>query len=394
MNFRKIGPGIITAALVFGPGSLTITIKLGAGYGYHLLWAVLLAIVFMTTFTAMSARIGLAIERSLIQEIRARYGRFLSIVIGLGVFLTTASFQAGNAVGAGVSFGELFHTSSAPWIVFFSGFAIALLFFRSFYQILEKIMIGLVLLMITAFLLTVLISRPNLIEIFKGFVPGLPSGAEYLTVALMASSFSIVGAFYQSYLVREKNWKREDAKECIAESRNGIIILGLLSTLVMICAGAVLFEAQKTANTPADLALALEPLFGRFTYAVFMIGFFAASFSSLLGNATIGGSILADTFSWGHQLQRVPTRAMIIVVILCGAGVALYFGAIPLQLIVMASGITAIIAPAAAIIIFLIARSEKIMGDLKNAMRTDIIGLVGLVALLIMISYNVKYLFF
>lgn len=392
MNIKNIGPGIITAALVFGPGSLTINTKLGAGFGFQLLWAIPLSILFMIIYTAMSARIGLVLEQSFIQEIRTRYGRSLSWVIGLGVFLITASFQAGNAIGAGVAFGELFHTSTTPWVIFFSVLAISLLFFRSFYKILEKVMIFLVLLMCAAFLLTVVISRPNLGAIFTGLVPTLPQGAEYLTVALMASSFAVGGAFYQSYLVREKNWKREEASEAVGESRNGIIILGFLSMLVMICAGAVLYEQQKAANTPADLGLALEPLFGRFTSSVFMVGFFAASFSSLLGNATIGGSILADTFSLGHQLNRLPARLMIILVIVLGATVAITFGRLPLELIVLASGVTAIVAPAAALSIFLFARSEKIMGDLKNSGLVNVLGVIGLVVLLVLIVYNIRYL--
>lgn len=392
MQLHKLGPGIITAALVFGPGSLTINTKLGAGFGFQLLWAIPLAIFFMIVYTAMSARIGLVLERSFIQEIRVQYGRFLSVLIGLGVFLITASFQAGNAIGAGVSFGELFHTSSTPWVIFFSLLAVSLLFFRSFYKILEKIMIFLVLLMCGAFLLTVLISRPDFGKIITGLIPTMPHGAEYLTVALMASSFAVGGAFYQAYLVREKNWQREEAQECIRESRNGILILGLLSMLVMICAGAVLHEQQKAANTPSDLGLALEPLFGRFTSSVFMVGFFAASFSSLLGNATIGGSILADTFSLGHQLNRRTTRLMIVLVITIGAVIAVGFGKLPLELIVLANGVTAIVAPAAALAIFLFARSEKIMGDLKNTSAVNIIGMIGLGVLLVLILYNIRYL--
>lgn len=49
----SLGPGIITAALVFGPSKMTITSKLGAVYGYSLLWIVAVAIFFMTIFTVM-----------------------------------------------------------------------------------------------------------------------------------------------------------------------------------------------------------------------------------------------------------------------------------------------------------------------------------------------------
>jgi Mn2+/Fe2+ NRAMP family transporter len=40
----SLGPGIITAAVVFGPSKITITSKMGAAYGYSLLWIVVIAI--------------------------------------------------------------------------------------------------------------------------------------------------------------------------------------------------------------------------------------------------------------------------------------------------------------------------------------------------------------
>ncbi|WP_257668316.1 divalent metal cation transporter [Parapedobacter tibetensis] len=57
-NMRALAPGIVTAAIVFGPSKITITSKIGADYGYSLLWIVVVAIFFMMVFTAMGARIG------------------------------------------------------------------------------------------------------------------------------------------------------------------------------------------------------------------------------------------------------------------------------------------------------------------------------------------------
>src|SRR5690625_6166961 len=54
---KWLGPGFITAALVFGPGSLTLASTLGADYGYTFLWVIVVATVFMMVFTNMSIRI-------------------------------------------------------------------------------------------------------------------------------------------------------------------------------------------------------------------------------------------------------------------------------------------------------------------------------------------------
>ena len=390
---QKLGPGFITAALVFGPGSLTVNTKLGASYGFNLLWVIILAMVLMMAFTTMSIKIGLFGKASFIERVRAEFGKPLAIIVGLGVFLATASFQAGNTVGAGVAFSELFNTHLNWWLAFFSLGAIALLFFRSFYKILEKLMISLVVLMLISFLLTIIVAYPQLIEVAKGLIPSVPSGSEYLIITLTASSFSIVGAFYQSYLVREKGWKREDKKDCIEESKAGIFILGLLSTMVMVAAGAVLKNNNIDVRSAADLGMALEPLFGSFTSQVFMVGFFAASFSSMVGNATIGGVILSDTFLGRHDLSSLSVRIMIAVVISIGAIVALIFGALPLELIIFAQGITVMIVPITAIIILLFANAKKAPKDLRNNNYLNIIGGIGILILLMMSAFSVRYLY-
>ncbi len=390
---QKLGPGFITAALVFGPGSLTINTKLGASYGYNLLWVIVLAIVLMMAFTTMSIKIGLFGNQSFIERVRTELGKPLAIIVGLGVFLVTASFQAGNTVGVGVAFSEIFNSSLNLWVSLFSIGAILLLFFRSFYKILEKLMITLVVLMLISFLLTIVMSVPDIGSVAKGLIPRIPKGSEYLIITLTASSFSIVGAFYQSYLVREKGWTKENVKDGIEESRAGIIILGLLSTMVMVAAAAVLKGNSVEVKSAADLGMALEPLFGSFTSKVFMVGFFAASFSSMIGNATIGGVILSDTFFHKYDLSSANARSMIAVVIIIGAIVAMIFGSLPLELIIFAQGITIMIVPVTAIIILLFANSTKAPEELRNNRYLNTIGVAGILILLIMSVFSIQFIY-
>lgn len=379
---RSLGPGLITAALVFGPGSLTVASKLGAGFGYQLLWVIPAALIFMVVFTQMSARIGLASDKSLISLIRSQYGPAISVLTGIGIFLVTASFQAGNSIGAGIAFGELLQTSPVPFILLVSALAISLVFFPSFYQILEKIMIALVAIMLLAFLATLIVVKPSLSGVMGGLIPSLPSGSGILVTAMVASSFSIVGAFYQSYLVREKGWEKNEQTTASRETITAIIILGLISMMVMAAAAAVLQTGGIQVNSAADMGKALEPLFGRFTNVVFMIGLFGASFSSLLGNATIGGSILADSFGLNQGFGSVWVRIFIIFVIVMGAGVAIAFGRLPLELIVFAQGVTILLVPGIGAAILLIAGKKSLMGNLVNNSLQNILGGLGLVILL------------
>lgn len=389
----KMGPGFITAALVFGPGSLTVASSLGATYGYAHLWVVLIATLFMMLFTEMSIRIGLATDRSLLNVIRKKWGNAVAVTIGIGIFLVVASFQAGNAVGAGLAFSELFGTAITPWIIVFTLITISLLWFKSFYKILEKLMLGLVLVMLFSFLGTLIIIRPPIGHVLGGFVPTLPSGSLILAVAMIASSFSIVGAFYQSYLVQEKRWRRSQIGEARSEGLVGIAVLGSIGLIILICAGAVLHAQEITIQSAADMGIAIEPLFGTFATTLFMVGLFGASFSSLIGNATIGGSLLSDAFGQDSRLESRTTRLLILFVMVTGAGIAIRFGGIPIDLIVFAQGITIFIVPFIGIILFMTANSQDILGDFVNKPWQKVLGYLGLAILFLLAGRNAWALF-
>lgn len=391
---QSLGPGIIIAALVFGPSKITITTMLGARFNYSMLWIVVVAIFFMTIFTYMSARIGIATQQSLLTTISKKWGRPAKLFIGAGIFLVTASFQAGNSIGVGISFSEPTGTSHIPWIILFNAIALSLLFFRAFYKVLEKIMIGLVFLMLFAFVTTVVLSKPNMAEIGKGLIPSLPTGSMALVIAFMASCFSIVGACYQSYLVQERKKLRPEVSQTGQESFIGMVILGLMSAILLICAAAVLHPKGIEIQAASDMARALEPAFGKYAAWLFLAGLFGASFSSLIGNATLGGTLSGDALGYGGTLQSKSVRLLIALIMLAGASIAMIFGKLPLQLIVLAQAVTIFVVPFIGMAIFIIANDKKIMGKYKNTMFSNIAGGLGLLIMVLLALNNVKILFF
>ena len=375
-----LGPGIITAALVFGPSKMTITSKLGAEYGYNMLWVVVVAIFFMLIFTNMGARIGLSSSTSLLTHIRNKWGKSAGIIIGIGVFLVTTSFQAGNSIGVGIAIAEATGTKPWIWVLVFNILGMSLLFFRSFYKTLEKLMIALVALMLISFLTTLFLSKPSLSGIVSGFVPSIPLGSTGLIIAFTASCFSIVGAFYQAYLVQEN---KKQGTEDIAQNRSftGILILGLMSAVVIICAAAVLHPQGIKVNSASEMSKALEPLFGTYAAQLFLAGLFGASFSSLVGNATVGGSLLGDSLGFGNKLSAKSVRGFIALVMICGASISLIFGKLPLELIIFAQSVTIFLVPFIGFAMYAIANDTKIMGKNINKPLSKIAGLIGLLLL-------------
>lgn len=387
--FKSLIPGIVLVAVVFGPSKMTITTKLGAEYGYSLEWIVVIAIFFMAIFTGMGSRIGMSGSKSLLGLIREKWGYSFSVIVGVGVFLVTASFQAGNAIGVGISVAESTGTNAKLWVIIFTLFGVILLFFRSFYKTLERLMLVMVGLMLISFIVTCFLAKPDVTQMISGFKPELPSGSVGLVIAFIASCFSLVGAFYQSYLVRERaKLNPESVKD---RSLSGVLLLGVMSLVVMICAASILHPKEIQVTSALDMAGTLEPLFGSYASIMFLTGLFGASFSSVIGNATVGGTLLGDALGYGSDLSSKFTRALIALVMIVGAAVALIFGKLPLELIIMAQSVTIFLVPFIGYAIFVIANDEKIMGDKKNSLFVKISGGIGLllvVALAISNGYN------
>ncbi len=131
-------------------------------------------------------------------------GNRLYFFKALAFFWLPHHFRAGNSIGVGISIAEWNHSSPKPWLIIFNIIGIALLFFRTFYKVLEKIMIFLIILMLVSFISTLILIKPSVSDILQGFIPSVPDGSLGLLIAFIASAFSIVAAFYQCYLVQER----------------------------------------------------------------------------------------------------------------------------------------------------------------------------------------------
>lgn len=390
----SLGPSIITAALVFGPSKMTITSKMGAEYGYSLLWIIVMAIFFMIVFTAMAARIGLATNQSLLATIRQKWGNPVAVAVGIGVFLVATSFQAGNSVGVGISIAEATHTPVNVWIGIFTVLGISLLFLKSFYKVLERLMILLVGVMLVAFIATLTFSGPDYAEVVTGFVPSLPAGSLGLVIAFTASCFSIVGAFYQSYLVQERVRVNPKVRDEKVDTVTGMTLMGLMSATVLICAAAVLHPKGIKVTSASDMGKALEPIFGQYASVLFLIGLFGASFSSLVGNATVGGTLLGDALGYGSQLGSKRVKYLIALVMLFGASIAIIFGKLPLDLIIFAQSITILVVPFIGVAMYTIANDRRIMGRYANSTAVKVAGALGLLVIFGLALSNVNQLFF
>ena len=60
--FKSIGPAVIVAAVVLGPGSIIVSSKVGAVFGYSALWILALALILLVAMVRLAAHVGLAYD--------------------------------------------------------------------------------------------------------------------------------------------------------------------------------------------------------------------------------------------------------------------------------------------------------------------------------------------
>jgi len=375
-----IGPAIITASVVIGPGSILTASKIGQSYGYQMIWIPVLAALLMFGMTTLSARLGVLLDGTLCDELAQRAGRPVAVVAGLSLFLITACFQFGNNTGVLAAIEPFYESGKMlPILVIVALNAViivALFGFRSLYQPVERLMKVLVGLMIVGFAGNLLMARPDILEILSGLVPHwqvtmveveanrsetLGSQLPLLT-PLFATTFSVAAAFYQSYLVRQKGWTDKHLRQGLIDTGVGVGVLGLITLLILITAASQLHGKGVVLNSAADVAVQLEPAFGPVAKVLFCLGIFAGAFSSFLVNAMIGGAMLADGLGCGGYLDQKWPKRFTVLVLLIGMIVAIAMtltGQKPVNLIIFAQAITVLGFPVlAGVMVWLSTRSD------------------------------------
>ena len=62
--YQRIGPALITACVVIGPGSILTSSQVGARYGFSMSWVVVLSVLFMLAYMSIGARLGVVASES------------------------------------------------------------------------------------------------------------------------------------------------------------------------------------------------------------------------------------------------------------------------------------------------------------------------------------------
>ena len=385
---KRIGPGLIATGIVFGPGAITTAAMLGANYGYALLW-IMMPIIFMgITFMMTTNRLAIMTGMPTIHAIRKYYGPVASGVVSVATFAACLFFTMGNISGTGAGLNLI---TGLNWKV---GSAIMLAvivycyFTKNVYSKVEKVITVCILGMIVSFYATLIgVGGPDWSQFGKGVVGfALPAGSLTTALAFVSTNASVTTGVYNTYLGKEKKWKKEDLFNGVmfTDALVHILSVVLISGAIILVGAIVLNPTGQKIKAPAQLAEMLVPIMGNAARYIMGIALLGAGFSSLLGNTQRGMVLLGAGFNRDISLESKFVRIGCILCLAFGAVVCYSYGGSPTQLIFLANLGTSVSTPVAGLFITLLIWRKDVNEGYKTPTALRICMTISYVFVLIM----------
>lgn len=376
--FKKLGPGVLVAAAFIGPGTVTACTLAGVDFGFNLLWAMLLSIIATFILQEMSARLGIVTQKGLADVIKQELHNPIirNSVIALifsAIIIGNASYEAGNIGGAVLGMEALFginYSSLYPFVL--GGVAFVLLFLGS-YKALEKVFIFLVLIMSLSFVMTAILTKPNMWELIKGlFLPTVPENGILSIIALVGTTVVPYNLFLHAALVSEKWKSKDDLKLAKRDTLISIMLGGMVSISIIISAAAI---NSLEVNNVMDMAKALEPLYGSAALYFLGIGMFAAGITSSITAPLAAAYVANSCFGWNAGLKDTKFRMIWMIILFLGV-FFLSFGIKPIEIIKFAQITNGLLLPIIAVFLLWVVNRIGVMGKYKNTTMQNVFGVL------------------
>ena len=393
--FSNLGPGPLIAAAFIGPGTITLCTLAGINYGMDLLWALLIAILAAMILQTMSIKIGLIGQKNITEALKSELDtpwikQIVIALIFLAILIGNTAYEAGNISGAvlglealfGTYFFDFFGFIINPYSLFIGTIAVVLLGTGK-HKLIERFMIGLVIIMSISFLFTAIVTKPSLQGVFAGlFTFNIPEGSFLMIIGLVGTTIVPYNLFLHTALVKEK-WK--NAHFLPFAIKDLIIALGLgglISMSVIITSAGV--EIDELSSV-ADLAIGLEPIFGTLAKYFMALGLFAAGITSTITAPLAAAYVVCGCFGWSTNLNSKHFKVIWFLII--AFGVVISATSIKLiSIIQFAQVINGVVLPLIAGLLLWMVNKRSLLGNLKNnTLQNALGGLVVLIALFLSI---------
>ncbi len=390
-----IGPGLFLIGYNIGTGSITTMAKVGAEHGMALTWAVVLSCIFTYVLMVAYGKTTLVTGKTALSTIKTgfKYGKVLALyilialIIGeilalMGIFgiVTDLIQEASRLLFGGTGFNTIAIT--AVLVV-----ALYALLWNGKYQIFEKFLIILVILMGLSFIIVFVMLKPDLSSIASGLVPSIPKtpGSFRLIAAIAGTTCSAAVFIMRSTVVAEKGWTIKNLKQEKRDSAVSASTMLFLSLIIMAVSAGTLHVMGLKMNNTVEMISLFEPLGGKLAAIILILGIVGAGISSIFPIILIAPWLISDYTGKPRNLRSPMYRILGLIGVLFGFGMQ-FIDTTPPLLMVFSQAFQALILPAVAIPIFILINKKSLMNDHIAGTKMNI-GLVGVIIFSLITSY-------
>jgi manganese transport protein len=324
-GLREMGPGWVAGAIAAGPATIGSLVAAAAGFGYDLLWVVLLSAPAGFLALLLAAHLGTRTERGIVATVEDHLGEgwawllvadavIVSMVAQLLIMKTLADISS-----------TLLGLDARVWGVVWA-LVLVVGLAGGGYRVAEvgaKVIVSAVVLV---FLATLVVVPPDLGAAATGLVPASPPGSADAIAGVLGGAVHITLITMHTYTMHARGWGSEDYDLAVFDAGASMLAaFGVYSIAIfLVLAGAI--GGQSVAPTAAAAAGALEPVAGGAAVTLFLVGILGAAVSTLGGNTVVPPFLVADKLGWGTTVEDTRYRALIAVTALVSAAGAFVGG--------------------------------------------------------------------
>lgn len=372
---KLLGPGLVVAAAGIGAGDVVTATVTGAEHGTRLAWAVLACAALKLAMTEGLARWQLATGATVVGACARRLPRWLAAAFAL--YLLVWSFFVGASLTSAC--GLAGHSLYQGWPVWAWGvlhsLAAAGLVLAGRFILFEQVMKALVGVMVLSIVACAVLVGPHWRELALDLVwprPAPGSGKAVLTV------FGGIGGtmtlLCYGYWIREKRWSGEGYAGRVRLD----VVVAYVVTFVFALALTVVAQGCNAVATQGngmalEVAGRLEAVLGPGGRWAFLVGFWCAVFSAMLGVWQGVPYVFADFVAhWRHgapppgmDLKASPAYRVHLL-LLAGPPLVLLFTSQPVAVVLLFTVVGAFFLPFLAGLLLYLNNQSSLMGRLKN----------------------------
>lgn len=382
-----VGPGIITANADNDVGGVLTYSQAGAQFGYGLLWLLVPVTIALIVTQEMCARMGAVTGKGLADLIRENFGvkvtfwvLVLFVICDLG---NTATEFAGVASVAPIfaGFGHLNPGLVKVSMVVGAAVFVYTMVTKGNYKVVERVFFVFCAVYLT-YVVSAILVRPDWHDVINSTIfPHFSTSKAYLLmiIAVIGTTISPWMQFYIQAAVVDKGVREENYADSRVDVVTGACITDIIAFFIIVACAATIYihnlhvpaAHQLQVNDASDVAVALQPLAGRFASLLFALGLLNAAIftASILPLSTAYYVCEAFGFERGvdHRFKDAPIfYTLYLSLIVIGAGVVIVPNAPLLAIIFYSQVLNGVLLPVVLVLMLLLINNRRIMGTWTN----------------------------